>query len=108
MTLEAGRGHESAAKEARDGRPMFAHASFPVENRGEFGAAHAQSARALRAHLAAHRSEPYHVRMSDFHALLYLALALDAETAAAAAAAVAAGTPFSEGLSLIMQSLEAA
>lgn len=107
VTLEAGRGHESAAKEAADGGPFFRHAAFPVENRGDLGAP-AQTPAAMRAHLAAHRSEPYAQRLSDFHALLYLARLLDVDTAVAVATAVAAERPLGEGLELILRSIEAA
>lgn len=104
VTLEAGRGHESAAKEVADGGPLFKHCTFPVENRQEFGIV--QSPQEMKRHLTRYRSEPYHQRMSDFHALVYLATLLDVETAVAAAQAVKEGKPFSEGLQLIMQSLE--
>ena len=44
--------------------------------------------------------------LSDFHALLYLAAMLDPDTAAATAACVAKGEPVSEGLQLLLSSLE--
>lgn len=103
VTLQAGTGHETAAKERADGGPMFRHASFPVENRRDFGIV--QTRAALAAHLRQYRSEPYHHSMSDFHALLFMTIEFDTDTAVAVAQAVASGAEFSEGLQLIMQTV---
>lgn len=105
VTLQAGTAGGSGGGGGGAATPLLRYCAFPVENRREFGTA--QSPQAMAAHLRGRpRGEPYHARMADFHALVYLAHMLDVETAAAAAAAVAAGTPFSEGLELIMASLE--
>ena len=104
VSLEAGHGHESAAKEAADGGPFFKHATFPVENRSMFGVV--QSAGSMREHLARYKAEPHHVRLSDFHALMFLATHLDSETGAAIAAAVGKGQPLEEGILLLLSSFE--
>ena len=67
VTAKAGRAQEGGAASA----PLFRHASFPVENREALGIL--QSPAELKAHLRQYRSEPYAHRISDWHALLYLA-----------------------------------
>ena len=106
VSLEAGRGHESAEKERADGGPFFRHADFPVENRAAFSGTPQPSPAAIRDLLNRHKGEPYHHRLSDFHALMYLSTALDAETGGAIAAAVAKNEPLGEGLLLLLQSFE--
>lgn len=109
ITLEVGRGTDeggaAGSAPGSGGGPLFRHATFPVENREVFGTL--QSAAAIRTHLSTHRNEPLHHRLSDFHAILYLAKLLDVDTAVAVAEAVRKGTPFAEGLELIMGALQA-
>jgi len=86
--------------------PMFKHATFPIENRRDFG--ESQSSDAMRTHLQKFRSEPYHERLSDFHALLYIAQLFDMETAEAVAECVVNGKPLHEGVTLMLDALCAA
>ncbi|RYG54106.1 hypothetical protein EON66_07610 [archaeon] len=91
-------------KSADAARPLFQHNSFPVENRAAFGVV--QSHDALKRHLQRYSSEPYQKRLSDFHALLYLAQAFDEHTAVAAAKSVKAGTPLDEGVEIMLSAIE--
>lgn len=92
--------------------PMFLHSEFPIENRTNYGepqsagscsaprpcacepptppahrpplgrAAVATCAELFRKFLLKNRSEPYHKRLSDFHALVYLGELFDMEVRA--------------------------
>jgi hypothetical protein len=68
VTCAAGRPRGEGAASAL---PLFKHSAFPVENRVELGVL--QSPEALRACLRQFASEPLQSRLSDFHALLYIA-----------------------------------
>lgn len=83
--------------------PMFLHSEFPIENRTNYG--EPQSAELFRKFLLKNRSEPYHKRLSDFHALVYLGELFDMETALSICECVRDGTPLPEGATLILDSL---
>ena len=102
VTAKAGRPQEGGGPAAP---PLFRHATFPVENRDALGIT--QSPAELRAHLRQHAREPLAHRMADWHALLYLAQAIDVETAESAARSVAAGSSrLDEGTELMLQTIE--
>ena len=84
---------------------MFKHSSFPIENRHAFG--ELQSADAVRKHLRAHKSQPYHERLADFHLLMYLADMFDMQTAEAVCECVRDRRAVHEGVKLMLEAVMA-
>jgi nuclear protein localization protein 4 homolog len=84
--------------------PLFRHdASFPVENRQAFGIR--QSPEALGRFWKENPREPSQSRISNFHALVYLASMLDSESAVSATNSVVSNTPLEEGVELLLKSV---
>jgi nuclear protein localization family protein 4 len=85
------------------GAPVFKRSAFPVENRAAFGIS--QDAAAVKRYLSSVAREPPASRVSDFHLLLYLASALDTDTAVAMAGCAASGAALPEGLAILLEAL---
>lgn len=100
VTIETG----APTGKPSDPKPLYKHTAFPVENRSEYGVE--QGNKDLKKLLALYKDEPMQSRLSDFHALLYLAQAFDVDTAAGIARAVRAGKPIEEGYQLMLEHLE--
>jgi len=87
--------------------PFFAHNTFPAEHRENLGGGDAeiQSHAAVKQHLRRYQDEPYEIRMSDFHLLMYLPQLFDLATALVLIAAVRERQPLEDGLKVILDAL---
>jgi len=84
--------------------PMFKHeADFPAENREALG--QKQTTSHLKRLLTEFKAEPSQSRLSSFHALVYLAVLTDVETAVSAARSVVEGRPLEEGVQVLLEAL---
>lgn len=84
--------------------PVFKHVgAFPVENREALGIR--QTPSSLKKLITDYRSEPMQQRVSEFHALCYLAALTDVETAVSAAKSVANGKPLEDGVSVLLEAV---
>ena len=77
VTLQAGRGHEEAGKEAEDGGPLFKHGGeFPAEGREAFGGQGPSPGEVSRV-LRARGGERTPGKLSEWSLLLYIGKMLD-------------------------------
>jgi nuclear protein localization protein 4 homolog len=84
--------------------PVFKHVgTFPVENREALGIR--QTPSSLKKLLSDFSREPMQQRLSEFHALCYLAALTDAHTAVSAAQSVVAGKPLEEGVTVLLEAV---
>lgn len=84
--------------------PIFKHiGAFPVENREAFGIR--QTPSAIKKLLTDFSREPMQQRLSEFHALVYLAALTDVHTAVSAANSVAAGKTLEEGVTVLLEAV---
>lgn len=96
-------GSEVAVAMAKS-RPILKYGKgFPHANHEMFG--DKQSPAALARYMREHAREPLEAALANFHVLVYLARALDVDTAVAAASAIAAGTPIPDGVSALVAAI---